>query len=37
MIHLGRLSTDPALWLLVLLLAGVLGAFLYIVLTSITY
>jgi hypothetical protein len=34
--HAARLSTGPTTWLLLLLLAGVLGTFLFIVATSIT-
>lgn len=35
--YLARLNADPATWLLVLLVGGVVGTLLYIVLTSITF
>jgi hypothetical protein len=35
--YLDRLPTEPAVWLLMLMLAAVIGAFLYVVLSSITY
>lgn len=34
--NLARLTTDPALWLLLLTVGGVVGTLLYVVLTSIT-
>jgi hypothetical protein len=33
----GRQTIDPLVWLLLLLVASVLGAILYMVLSSITY
>jgi hypothetical protein len=35
--HLGRLKTEPSLWLVMLVAAGAAAALLYMVLTSITY
>jgi hypothetical protein len=35
--YLDRLRADPSLWLLILMVGGVTSAFLYVVLTSITY
>jgi len=35
--YLARLNADPAVWLLVMLMAGVVGSIIYIVLTSITF
>lgn len=32
-----RLNADPAVWLLLLVVGGVIGMLLYIVLTSITF
>ena len=35
--YLARLNADPTTWLLILLVAGIVGALLYVVLTSITF
>ena len=35
--YLARLNADPIMWLLVLIAGGVVGTFLYVVLTSITF
>ncbi len=35
--YLGKLSTDPTLWLLFLMIGGAGSALLYVVLTSITF
>ena len=35
--YLARLNADPATWLLILLVGGMVGTLLYLVLTSITF
>ena len=35
--YFARLNADPAAWLLVLMVGGVIGTLLYVVLTSITF
>lgn len=35
--YLARLNVDPTTWLLILLVAGIVGTLLYVVLTSITF
>jgi hypothetical protein len=35
--YLARLNADLTTWLLILLIGGVVGAFLFVVLTSITF
>ena len=32
-----RLPTEPAVWLLMLMVVAIIGSFLYVVLSSITY
>lgn len=34
--YLARLNADPAVWLLILTVGGMIGTLLYVVLTSIT-
>lgn len=35
--YLDRITTEPSLWLLILMVAGVVATILYMVFTSITY
>lgn len=35
--YLARLNVDPAVWLLLLVVGGVIGMIVYVVLTSITF